>query len=243
MDARAECRSRSKRWPCNRGVVCPHAQVIVRPLRLRTADSSVTAALMGMHHVNRVEAPRQTVCPALLAADQCVHDLHAGELGKYHEPAPLDHRISYGSADRAPGCTSDFHAGGETLCASIWQCAGRWRPDDVGRCVLAHESLPYPLCRAHRDGCHFRSIGACGLLSLRRSRAAPSRGVGSRFRTAYPLTFRATCRQVTVAGRKATSAEIHEEPFSLHRMSQLTVSSARRLPTARRRPAPRAVDG
>lgn len=158
--------------------------------------------LMGKHHVNRVEAPRQTVCPALLAADQCVHDLHAGELGKYHERCPLDYRVSYGPAYWTPGRTVDFHACGETLRASIRQCADRWRPDDVGRRLLAHESLPYPLCRAHRDGGNFRSLDACGLISLRRPRATTSGGVGSGFRTAYPLTFRARR-----AERKETSGE------------------------------------
>jgi hypothetical protein len=33
-----------------------------------------------------VEAPLQVVCPAFLAADQRMHDLHAGELGQHHEP-------------------------------------------------------------------------------------------------------------------------------------------------------------
>ncbi len=211
IDASVDSRSRSKQRPSDRGVVFPHVQVIARPLR-RTADPSVTTAasslkrletastirvvapagataLMGTHHVNRVEAPRQTIRPAFLAADQCVHDLHAGELGKHHEPCPLDYRISYRSADRTPGCTFDFHACGETLRASIRQCAGRWRPDDVGRRLLAHESLPYPLCRAHRDRCNFRSLDACGLISLRRPRAAPSGDVGPGCRTAYPLTF------------------------------------------------------
>lgn len=211
IDARVEFGSRSKQRPSNRGVVFPHVQVIARPLRrtvnpsvtraasslkgLETAStrrvvaSAVATALMGMHHVNRVEAPRQTVYPAFLAADQCVHDLHAGELGQYHEPCPLDYCISYRSAYRTPGCTFDFHACGETLRASIRQCAGRWRPDNVGRRLLAHESLPYPLCRAHRDGCNFRSLDAGGLISLRRPRATPSGGMGSGFRIAYPLTF------------------------------------------------------
>ena len=157
-----------------------------------------------MHHVNRVEASRQTVYPAFLAADQCVHDLHAGELGQCHEPYPLDYRISYRSADWTPRCTFDFHPRGETLRESIRQCADRWRPDNVGRRLLSHESLPYPLCRAHRDGRNFRSLDPGGLISLRRSRATPSDGMGSGFRTAYPLTFR-TYR----AKRKGASTAIH----------------------------------
>ncbi|CAB3755906.1 hypothetical protein LMG29660_02713 [Burkholderia puraquae] len=210
--ARAEFRSRSKRRPSNRGVVFPHVHVIARLLRrivnpsvtraasslkgLETASTrravalAVATALMGMRHVNRVEAPRQTVYPAFLAANQCVHDLHAGELGQYHERCPLDYCISYRSAYWAPGCTFDFHACSETLRASIRQCAGRWCPDNVGRRLLAHESLPYPLCRARRDGCNFRSLDAGGLIPLRRPRATPSGGMGSGFRTADPLTFR-----------------------------------------------------
>lgn len=212
IDASVEFRSRSKQRPSDRGVVFPHIRVIARPLRrtanpsvtraassskgletastIRVMASAVTTALMGMHHVNRVEAPRQTIYPAFLAADQCVHDLHAGELGQYREPCPLDYCISYRSAYRTPGCTFDFYACGETLRASIRQCAGRWRPDNVGRRLLAHESLPYPLCRAHCDGGNFRSVDAGGLISLRRPRATPSGGMGSGFRIACPLTFR-----------------------------------------------------
>jgi len=62
-------------------------------------------------------------------------------------------------------------------------------PDNRGRRLLARESLPHPLCRAHRDGCYFRSLDADGFISLRRPRATPSGGVGSGFRIAYPLTF------------------------------------------------------
>lgn len=192
IDASVEFRSLSTWLPPIRGVVSPH--VVIARTRRGTADPSATTALMGTHHVNRVEASRQTVCPAFLAADQCVHDVHAGELGKYREPCPLDHRISYGSADRTPGRTFDFHTCGEALRASIRQCAGRWCPDSVGRCIFTYESLPYPVCRAHRDGGNFRSPDACGLISLRGPRATTSRGVDSGFRTAYPLTFRARCR-------------------------------------------------
>ncbi len=156
---------------------------------MRVVASAVKMASTGIHHVNRVEAPRQTVYPALLAADQCVHDLHAGKLGKYHEPCPLVHCISYRSVYRTPGGTFDFHARVETLHTSIRQCADRWCPDNVGRCLLTHESLPHPLCRAHLDGCNFRSLDACGLISPRRSRATPSGGMGSGFRIADPLTF------------------------------------------------------
>ncbi|VWD38990.1 hypothetical protein BLA50215_05236 [Burkholderia lata] len=213
IDTRVEFRSRSKQRPSDRGVVFPHVQAIAKPLRrtaapsvttaanslkrsetastIRVAALAVATALMGMHHVNRVESSRQTVCPAFLAADQCVHDMHAGELGKYHEPCPLDYRISYGSAYRTPGCTFDFHASGKTLRTSIRQCADRWCPDNVGRRLLPRESLPCPLCRAHRDGCNFRCLYACGVISLRGPRATHSGGVGSGFRTVYPLTFRA----------------------------------------------------
>ncbi len=210
IDARVEFRSRSKQRPSDRGVVFPqclsycsasaaHSQLIREGGKLvkgfgncvnDTCDGAGRDdGIDGMHHVNRVEAPRQTVCPAFLAADQCVHDLHAGELGQYHEPCPLDYCISYRSAYWTPGCIFDFHACGETLRASIRQCDGRWRPDNVGRRLLAHESLPYPLCRAHRDGCDFRSLDAGGLISLRRPRATPSGGMGSGFRIACPLTF------------------------------------------------------
>ncbi len=211
INASVEFRSQSKQRPSNRGVVLPHVQVIARPLRrtvnpsvaraarslkgLETAStrrvvaSAVATALMGIHHVNRVEAPRQTVYPAFLAADQCVHDLHAGELGQYHEPRPLDDCISYRSAYRTPGCTFDFHARGETLRASIRQCAGRWVPDNARRRLLAHESLPYPLRRAHRDGCNFRSLDTGRLISFRRPCATPSGGMGSSFQIAYPVTF------------------------------------------------------
>lgn len=209
--ASIEFRSRPKQRPSDRGVVFPHIQAIARTVR-RTANpltraassskgwrtastigvaaSAVTTASMGMHHVNRVETPRQTVYPAFLAADQCVHDLHAGKLGQYHEPCPLDYCTSYRSAYWTPGCAFDFHACSETLRASIRQCAGRGRPDNVGRRLLARESLSSPLCRAHRDRCNFRSPDAGGLLSPRRSRATPSGRMGSGFRIACPQTFR-----------------------------------------------------
>ncbi len=212
IDASAEFRSRPEQRPSNRAVVFPDVQVIARPLRctanpfvtraaslskggetastIRMVASAVTTAWMGIHHVNRVEAPRQTVYPAFLAADQRVHDLHAGELGQYHEPCPLDHCISYRSAYRPPGRTFDFHACSETLRASIRQCVDRWRPDNVGRRLLAHESLPYSLYRAHRDGCDFRGLDAGCLISIRRPRATASGRMGSGVRIAHPLTFR-----------------------------------------------------
>ena len=39
-------------------------------------------------------------------------------------------------------------------------------PDNIGRRLLARESLPHPLCRAHRHGCYFRSLDAGCLISL-----------------------------------------------------------------------------
>ncbi|MEA3130854.1 MAG: hypothetical protein QOF46_2649 [Paraburkholderia sp.] len=156
--------SRSKAWKA--GYRCPQWR---RPRE---------TALTGIHHVHRVEAQIQAVYPAFLAADQCMHDLHAGKLGQCDEPCPLDDCISYGSAHRAPRGLADLHTCGETLLASIRQCADRRLPDGNRRCLRARESLRHSLRRAHFDGRYFSAFDAGRLISLRRPCATPSGGLG-----------------------------------------------------------------
>jgi hypothetical protein len=76
--------------------------------------------IAGTHDANRLEASYQAVHPALLAADQRVHDLHAGQLGQHHERGPLDDRIADRPGDWNPGGAADFHAGLEALHESVW---------------------------------------------------------------------------------------------------------------------------
>src|ERR1700733_5198504 len=169
------------------------------------AVSAVTTALIGTHHVNRVETPGHAVYPAFLAADQRVHDLHAGELGQCHEPCPLDDCIPHRFAHRTPGRTLDLHACAETLRASIRKCPCRRLPDDGRRRLFAREPLWHPLCRAHRDGCYFRSPHAGCLISLRKPRASPSGGMDSGFRIVCPLTSVGITAVAAVSARRTTS--------------------------------------
>ncbi|CAL8473144.1 protein of unknown function [Caballeronia sp. S22] len=83
--------------------------------RSRASRIFIDQRVWDVDHVNRVEASGQIVRATFLAADQRVHDLHAGKLEQYREHGALVGSLQDRTAHGPSGGASDLHARREAL--------------------------------------------------------------------------------------------------------------------------------